>query len=148
MPVIHVVKGFTFQHNPEQTGTRPDDKDPTKEVPVFAPMGRHERFEPGYHDVSDTLAGHWYVQAHCEGFVDPPPPLGSPDFLQQQLRAAAAARDGVSMDAAAPQPAPLPPHVDVMRSGSNIPEGAHYFAGRPQEDKQIELPISYAGKPP
>lgn len=146
MPVIHVVKAFTFQHDPERTGTRRDDK--TGEmVPVFAAIGRQERFEPGYHDVSEALADNWYVQAHLEGFVDPPPPLGAPDFLQQQLLAASAARDGVSMTAAAPQPAPLPPHVDVMRSGSNIPDGAHYFAGKPQQDTQMELPISYAGKP-
>lgn len=138
MVEINVVKAFTFQHDPVKTGTRRDEKT-GEELPVFAAVGEMQPFAVGRHEVSEAVAEHWYVKAHLEGYVNPPPQVGQPDFLQQQLLASQAARDGVSMEEAAPKPAP--PLIEVMQSGSNIPQDSVYFAGK----KQPEQPTPATG---
>jgi hypothetical protein len=125
MTIINVVKAFTYQHEPEQTGTTKDREGNI--IPVYALAGEMQRFEVGEQDVPDHVADNWYVQAHCEGFVDPPPKLAQPDYAQKMLIAGRAARNATSMEEAAPQPAPLPP-------GVTPPPERHYFAGKKQED--------------
>jgi hypothetical protein len=127
MPTIHVVKKFTFQHDPKQTGSYVDPKT-EKVVPVFAVEGERQEFLPGFYEVPDHVAEHWYVQAHLANFVDPPPQRAQPDYAQRVAIAARAGRNGTSMEEAEPKPAPPPPGVQ--------PAPRHYFAGQPIEDKE------------
>lgn len=137
MPTIHVVKKFTFQHNPHQTGSYIDEKT-QKEVPVYALEGEREIFTPGFYEVSEAVANHWYVRAHLEGFVDPLPQTGAPDYAQKAAFAAKAARNGTSMEEAAPPPAPEPPGTTPAK---------HYFAGQAIEDKDPPQTPSWMGGP-
>lgn len=153
MAIINVVKAFTFQHDPEETGKRFDEK-LDKEVPVFAPAGRMQRFEVGRYEVDDWFAAHWYVRPHLEGYVQPPPPVGAPDFLQQQLQAGQAAREGISMEEAAPKPAPLPANVEMAQpimeathTTGGVSPDAHYFAGKRLPEQPTPPSISYMGRP-
>jgi hypothetical protein len=68
MPIITVVKQFMLK----------DENNHLTEYLV------------GKYDVADEIATHWYVQAHCEGFVEPPPKTGTDQ--QAVLLATQAAR--------------------------------------------------------
>jgi hypothetical protein len=136
--IIHVAKKFTFQHNPRQTGSYFDEKE-KKELPVFALEGDRQDFLPGIYDVPEYVANHWYVQAHLEGFVEPMPQRGQPDYAQRAAIAARAGRNTTSVEEAAPRPAPPPPGVQ--------PAPRHYFAGQPIEDKERpEAPSWMSGR--
>lgn len=130
MVTIQVVKAFTFQHDPKQTGEYKDEKT-EKMVPVYALEGELQRFEIGFHEVPEPIADHWFVRAHCAGYEQPAPQKAQPDFAYQMkaLQAGKAGRNTTSMAEAAPPAAPLPP--------GTIQPDRHYFAGNgPQEDKQ------------
>lgn len=127
MVTIQVVKPFIFQHDPVQTGSYKDKDD--KVVPVFALEGEQQKFEVGFHEVSEAVADHWYVRAHLAGFEQPAPQKAQADYAFQMraLQAGKAGRNGTSVAEAAPPPAPLPPGVQTQEK--------HYFAGGgPKED--------------
>ena len=145
MPTINVAKAFTYQHDPEQTGTRYDEK-LGKDVPMFAAMGHQQRFTVGQHEVTEAVANHWYVRAHLEGYVSPGPVPGQADFAQQQALAAQAARNGTSVEAQMAKPAPVPPNVEVMHTTGEVPPDAHYFAGGRQPEPQQPAGVSYLGR--
>jgi hypothetical protein len=84
MPTITVVKQFMLK----------DDNH------------RLTEYLPGTYDVDEAVAEHWYVQAHCEGFVEPPPKVGHEQYAQTALLAAQAARVGESTEAQKQPPAP------------------------------------------
>jgi hypothetical protein len=132
--VINVLKAFSLQLDPKQIGTVIDDKT-KEEKPVYAQEGERVEFVPGPVDVPEHIANHWYVQAHLEGFVEPPPKPTMADFAQRQLLAARAARNNTSVDEAAPPPAVSPRGVPA----------AHYFAGHKLEDQPAPPVPSWVG---
>ncbi len=67
MPIINIVKPFMLNEN-----------------------NRLTEFRVGRYDVTDEVASHWYVQAHMEGYVEPPPKTGTEQ--QATLLAQQAAR--------------------------------------------------------
>lgn len=138
MPTIEVVKAFTLQMDPPQIGEQPDPKDPTgeKKVPVYG-QSEKLRFVPGLYDVSDEVADHWYTKAHLRDYVPPPPAPGTHQFAQEALLAAQGVRMMQPVHQQGQAPAPLGDDVRVMQRSGTVPEGAHYFAGQPQEDKPL-----------
>jgi hypothetical protein len=59
MPTINVAQKFLFTH---------DD-------------GKQQEFKPGAHEVSDKVAGNWFVQAHTTTPPKNPPAIGSPEYV-------------------------------------------------------------------
>ena len=115
MPMIKVVKGFLL---PAEGGTM--------------------HYAPGEYDVDEATANHWFVQAHLEGFVEPPPRQGTPQYAQAMLNVEQAVRRAQPVGPSTQPAAALPPDVVHVASRSGmVPEGAHYFAGQPQEIKQL-----------
>jgi hypothetical protein len=84
MPIIHVAKRFMLK----------DDNN------------RLTEYEVGRYEVTQEIADHWYVQAHLEGFVEPPPRVGTEQA--QQAFAEQAARMAEPTDAQTQKPAPSP----------------------------------------
>jgi hypothetical protein len=92
----------------------------------------------GEHDVDDDVAEDWYVKAHLEGAPTPAPARGSMQYAQAMLNTEQAVRRNLPTAQISQPPAPLPPDVVQVASRSGmVPEGAHYFAGGPQEDKPL-----------
>jgi hypothetical protein len=118
MPVITVVKPFLF---------RPAEGEPTR------------YYEPGEYEVDDATADHWFVRAHLEGYVQPEPAQGTFGYAQAKLNAEQAVRrtDLPAMTSTQPRAPISPEAIKVASRSSMIPEGAHYFAGGPQEDKPM-----------
>lgn len=121
MPVINVAKRFML---------RMSDKAPLVEYLV------------GRYDVTDEIAGHWYVQAHLEGFEPPPPMRGTTQFAQHALEVAQAVRMAEPVSEQKQQPAPPPPAVSANMpslGAGEVPEGAVYFAGKPQPEQPAQV---------
>jgi hypothetical protein len=92
----------------------------------------------GEYDVDEAIADDWYVKAHLEGCAEPDPARGSAQYAQAMLNTEQAVRKAEPVAVSIQPHAPLPP--DVMQVASRtalVPEGAHYFAGKPQEDKPL-----------
>jgi hypothetical protein len=138
MPIIHVLKPFILQHDAQQIGVTKNDRG--EEVPAYADHGERQFFAAGYHEVSDKVANHFYVRAHCEGFVEPPPKPEQADYAQRMLLAARAGRNTTSVAEAAPPPAPLPPGVTVSTPVQ------HRFAGHHVEDVPPPPTPSWMGR--
>ena len=116
MPMITVVKPFTH--------TTPKGK-------LYYAVGEY--------DVDEAVASDWFVQAHLAGYEEPMPPRGSAQYAQRMLNTEQAVRRATPVNGGSLQPpAPLPPDVERVASRTGlVPEGAHYFAGQPQEDKPM-----------
>jgi hypothetical protein len=148
MPIIDIAKPFTL-HLPKQIGK--DDKD----NPIFDNDGERINFTPGLWEVTEEIAKHWYVGPHLVGYVDPGPAPGTQQYAEQALRAAQAARQTVGVQKLGQPAAKLPPdtipaeaHPQVASRSGMVSEGAHYFAGQPQQDKQIPgSPVSFMATP-
>ena len=84
MPIIQVVKAFMLK----------DDKHKLTE------------YKPGRYEVDRETADHWYVKAHLEGFIEPPPKVGTQQ--QAELLAAQASRLAEPADAQGQPPAESP----------------------------------------
>ena len=69
MPIITVVKSFLF---PTEAGLL--------------------HYDVGEYEVDDATADHWYVKAHLEGYVEPPPKIGTLAYAQAALNAEQAVR--------------------------------------------------------
>lgn len=131
MPLITVVKPFILTLNPVQVGTAPNEQG--KEMPVFAEPERLQ-FSPGVYDVTDDIAGHWYVQPHLQGYQPPPPQQGTAQYAQQAVLAAQGVRMMNPMAGSIPPPPqtlPATPQPQVAGQSMNapLPEGATVFAG-------------------
>ena len=115
MPMINVVKPFTHT---------------TASGKLYYSAGEHE--------VEDAVADDWYVKAHLAGFTEPPPSRGTLQYAQAMLNTEQAVRRNQPSPPINQPLAPLPPDVVAVASRSGaVPEGAHYFAGGPQEDKPL-----------
>lgn len=137
MPNITVARPFTLQMDPPVVGYEkgPADKENETTKPIYGTPDKW-RFVPGTYDVSEEIANHWYTKAHLVGFEPPAPAAGTHQFAQESLLAAQGVRMMQPVSQQGQTPAPLPDDVKVMRPGE-MPEGAHYFAGQPQEDKPM-----------
>jgi hypothetical protein len=122
---VRVVKRVMITHEPRQIGET-KDADGTV-LPIFETMPAQTVYEPGEYDVTQETADHWYFKAHLEGFVPPPPPLGSDQYAQRALMAEQATRQGEPQAEAAQEPAPVVPNATVATPVR--------FAGKPVEDK-------------
>ena len=115
--IIHVVKGFLL---PTEGGAPP------------------LHYAPGEYEVDEAVAEHWFVKAHLEGFVEPEPRQGTAQYAQAMLNVEQAVRRNLPAPSTNQPQAPLPPDVVHVASRSGtVPDGAHYFAGAPQEDKPM-----------
>jgi hypothetical protein len=128
MAVVHVMKRFTLQLNPVQIGESPDENG--KLVKVFAEARKIE-YLPGHYDITDEeILSHWYFQAHLEGYQEPPPPDGTPQYAAQMLKVEQAVRMGESVADQGQKPEQTPQPEGIERA---VP--VHYFAGRPIPDE-------------
>jgi hypothetical protein len=116
MPVIKVVKSFLL---------------PSPEAGLL-------HYGVGEFEVDEATAEHWYVRAHLEGYVEPPPKPGGLGYAQAALDAEQAVRRDLPMATMTQPRPPLPPGtIEVASRSGMVPEGAHYFAGQPQVDKPM-----------
>lgn len=159
MATIRVARAFTLTLDPKPLGESKDMAG--KSVTVYQGEPDKLTFPPGEHEVPDDIAEHWFVQAHLEGAVEQ-----NPQFVLYQQGAALAAqsaRRGAQMgvqqtigqppetaiadpslpmeerkqaaeDYAARQQKVMP--EAASRSGL-VADDAHYFAGKPQEDRAM-----------
>lgn len=147
MATLTVVKPFTLQLDPPVVGEQADPKDPEKKIPIYG-QSEKLRFLPGiYQDVPDDVANHWYVQAHLEGYEPPAPAPGTHQFAQEALLAAQGVRMMQPVHQQGQQPAPLGPDVRVMQRSGEVSPDAHYFAGEPQEDKELPGTVDNSARP-
>jgi hypothetical protein len=106
MPVIHVVKPFMLQLE----------------------HGKLTEYIVGRYEVTDEVAKHWYVQAHIEGFVEPPPATGTEQQAVLLATQAARLNESVEKQEDKQMPPLLPPRNRTVQ-----------FAGRrdmPKEPNQ------------
>jgi hypothetical protein len=155
MPIIHVAKRFTLQMQCIDAEGKPAEGEPLK-----------LDFTPGDWEVTEEIANHWFVLPHTVGYIEPGPIRGTPQYAEQALKAQQAARQTVGVQKLGQPAAPIPPevvpadsHPQVASRSGMVSEGAHYFAGRPQEDKPIpgsgiallgqqQVGIAQSGPPP
>lgn len=79
-----------------------------KQVNIITPFtltlegGRQQKFTTGLYELEDELADHWYVRAHSDKAPPPRPPVGTPEYAQQEARKRARRRilDAAIEDAA------------------------------------------------
>src|SRR5258708_5021852 len=85
-------------------------------------------FEPGHHEVEDSVADHWYVQQHL---AHADPALGTEDYAKA-LRAKADSAFVATRDAAEQYEA-LAKQADEAEdaAGMELSEPAHYRLARP-----------------
>jgi hypothetical protein len=105
MPTIKVLKRFLLK----------DEKDQLTE------------YLPGDYDVSDEIANHWYVVAHCEGYQAPPPPMGTAQYAAAELRVAQAARIGAPPGTVTQRPPE--PGSPVNFAGRALPQTPNQLPG-------------------
>jgi len=115
MPEIKVAKAFTFQCEPEKIG----EKDG---VPIYG-EAKKVYYEPGTYDVSDEVANSPYAKAFFEGYEEPGPVPGMPEYAAHAAQVAVSKErvreiqnPGSPMPAGAAAQRPAPIHESVERA--------------------------------
>jgi len=137
MPLVTIVTPFMFQHPPRVVTEEQRDDAGKVTQPERTVEGQKVWFPVGVHDMPDEVASHWFVRAHTEGYVAPPPDIGSPQYAQQAALAHQAVRMMQPISRQGQQAAPLPPGVEVASRSGMVSDNAHYFAGTAQVDKPM-----------
>jgi hypothetical protein len=80
MATIKVVKPFMLQLDPKQIGEMPDPQNAEKKLPVYGAVEKKYFAVGTYDDVPDEVANHWYCKMHLEGYEEPGPTPGMPEY--------------------------------------------------------------------
>ena len=128
MATVKVVKPFMLQLDPKQIGEQPDPQNADKKLPVFGPS--EKKFFPvgTYDNVPDEVANHWYVKMHLEGYEEPAPTPGMPEYQAVEVMKPREEEQPAQPAETAPKPAQPPLSAERMHPSSQHAPSANRAA--------------------